>query len=377
MISRTENDGPASAGARRASARRAGARRGSVAENGVDDARTEVGAPSYLHLARLSDPRGLFEHALYDIPRQEHGYCVDDVARGLLVVIAEPDQTPLLGELTETYLRFVIAAIEPDGSAHNRMGLDGEWTDESSNGDWWGRAVWALGFAAASAPLPLTRRRALRAFTVAAAHRSPHLRAMSFAAIGAAEVLRVSPGLTAAAALIEEAAEMIPPGDLDWPWPERRLAYGNGSIAEALISGGQSLGDIAMVARGLELLVFLLRVETVSGHLSVTGSRGRGADETGRLYDQQPIEVAAIADACSRAFAVTGDAEWLAGVRMAWKWFTGDNDGGTPMYDAISGAGYDGLQRRGRNENRGAESTLAALSTYQRARAHGQIEVTR
>jgi len=39
------------------------------------------------------------------------------------------------------------------------------------------------------------------------------------------------------------------------------------------------------------------------------------------------------------------------------------------MYDPSDGAGYDGLERDGRNENCGAESTLAALSTLQDIRA--------
>ena len=58
----------------------------------------------------------------------------------------------------------------------------------------------------------------------------------------------------------------------------------------------------------------------------------------------------------------------------AWAWFEGDNDSATVMYDYATGAGFDGLERDGRNENRGAESTLAALSTYQQARRLGVLE---
>ena len=87
-------------------------------------------------------------------------------------------------------------------------------------------------------------------------------------------------------------------------------------------------------------------------------------------FDQQPIEIAAIADACARAFALTGDPQWHHGVRMAASWFLGDNDSGIVMVDE-AGGGYDGLEPRGRNENRGAESTLAALATFQRARELG------
>jgi hypothetical protein len=57
---------------------------------------------------------------------------------------------------------------------------------------------------------------------------------------------------------------------------------------------------------------------------------------------------------------------------MAWAWFRGDNDSEISMVDTETGAGFDGLEASGRNENRGAESTLAALSTWQQARRHLQ-----
>ena len=50
------------------------------------------------------------------------------------------------------YLDVVLAAIAPDGQCHNRLGLAGKWQDSPGLGDWWGRAVWALGVAAASGP---------------------------------------------------------------------------------------------------------------------------------------------------------------------------------------------------------------------------------
>jgi hypothetical protein len=85
------------------------------------------------------------------------------------------------------------------------------------------------------------------------------------------------------------------------------------------------------------------------------------------MFDQQPIEVAAMADACWRAHAVTGDPSWLRGVSAATAWFDGDNDIGLPMHDPESGGGFDGLQVDRVNLNQGAESTLAFISTMQRA----------
>ncbi len=37
------------------------------------------------------------------------------------------------------------------------------------------------------------------------------------------------------------------------------------------------------------------------------------------------------------------------------------------MIDPVSGGGHDGLEAGGRNENQGAESTLAMMSTLQQA----------
>jgi hypothetical protein len=280
--------------------------------------------------------------------------------------------------MTETYLAFVEASIARDGRAHNRMDLAGVWTDAPGTGDWWGRAVWALGVVAARSEHVTIRKRALKAFERAAKRDSNDLHAMAFAAIGAAEVLTVSPMLAPARRLIYRATAMIPDRrGAAWPWPEPRLRYSNGAIPEALIAGGSALGDREVLARGLDLLDFLLANETLDGRLSVTGNEGRSPGEESPQYDQQPIEVAAIAGACARAFDLTGDSRWVDGLRLAWEWFLGNNDSFTPMIDSVTGAGFDGLTPEGRNENRGAESTLSALRTFQHARRLLSAEMPR
>lgn len=332
-------------------------------------------APVFAHLRALTDEHGVFEHARFDAPRRDHGYCVDDVARALIVVVRESELSPQLAHLEDMYLSFVDRAVVADGTSHNRMSMSGAWTDQPGSGDWWGRALWALGTTAAHATTTAVRERALTAFSRAASARSLDLRAMAFAAVGAAEVLDKRPTDRHARALLHDAAAAIPvPADPQWPWPEPRLRYANAAIPEALLAAGAGLHQPALIEAGLRMLRFLLDIETVDGHLSITGVDGRGPAERGVVqFDQQPIEVAAIADACARAFAVTGDDSWRHPVGQAWAWFTGDNDVDTVMVDLDTGAGYDGLTPNGRNENRGAESTLAVLSTYQQARRLGVV----
>jgi hypothetical protein len=333
--------------------------------------------PVFHHLERLTDDRGLFEHALGAVPRREHGYCVDDAARGLVVVCREAEPGLAGRRLARCYLAFVLDALDHTGACHNRMAVNGRWRDKAAVGDWWGRALWGLGVAVTSGQTPGMRARALGGFRLAAQCRSPHLRAMAFAALGAAEVLRTRPEEIAARRLLADALAAIgEPTDDDsrWPWPEERLSYGNASIAEALIVAGDALADAPALDRGLGLLEFLLRIETRDGHLSVTPVGGRGREDAGPSYDQQPIEVAALADACASAFRITQQSSWLTGVRLAWDWFLGDNDSATPMFDPRTGGGYDGLERHGCNLNQGAESTLAMLATAQQARQLSELD---
>lgn len=330
----------------------------------------ETPEPSFRHLRRMSDDTGLFEHAHRAMPLREHGYCVDDVARGLLVVCREPDPDGKLTDLAETYLSFLAHAQGDDGSFHNRMGLDRVWHDEPGLGDWWGHSLWGLGTAAARGPEPWIRENALAYFDAGVLLRAPWTRSMAFAALGAAEVLAVRPDHAAARELLTDTVKMIggPRPDPVWPWPEPRLRYGNASVAEVLIAAGDLLRDPVLLEDGLQLLGWLLDSETNGGHLSLTPVGGWQVGEARPGFDQQPIEAAAMADACARAFDLTWDPRWAGGVRLSVEWFLGGNDAGVPLRDEQTGGGHDGLHPHSRNENQGAESTLALISTLQHGR---------
>jgi hypothetical protein len=324
--------------------------------------------PPFTHLRRLTDDGGMYEHARGTTPRREHGYCLDDVARALVVVSREPEAA--LDDLRRQYLSFVLAAQADDGRFRNRRGADLGWQDQPSVEDCWGRGLWGLGAAVSGHAEPHQGGSALTAFERGARWRSPHSRAMAFAALGAAEILSLMPEHRGARELIAAAATMIGrPGAGDgWPWPEPRLTYANAVLPEVLLAAGAALDTPSLVADGLRLLGWLLEVQTLDGHLSVVPAGGRGPADTVPGFDQQPIEVAALAGACCRALALTGDQRWADGIDLAVSWFLGTNDAGTPLYDPDSGGGCDGLEPRGRNENQGAESTLALVSTMQQAR---------
>ncbi|WP_375736520.1 glycosyltransferase [Polymorphospora lycopeni] len=326
--------------------------------------------PTFAHLSRLSDDTGLFEHARHAIVRREYGYCTDDVGRGLVVTSREPEPTEEVLRLAECYLAFLTHAQDAAGAFRNRLGHDRRWTDQPGLGDWWGRALWGLGTAAARSPAAWIREGALVAFSRGATRRSPAPHAMAFAGLGAAEVLRRHPAHAAAAALLADAATTIgtPETDPGWPWPQQRLTYANAALAEVVIAASQLRHDGPPLDDGLRMLNWLRDVQLRRGRLSVVPAAGWGRGVARLRHDQQPIEVAAFADACATAATITGDPGWEAGVRQAVGWFLGDNDIGTRMWDPDTGGGYDGLTPHGPNLNQGAESTLALISTLQHAR---------
>ncbi|MBO3748828.1 glycosyltransferase [Streptosporangiaceae bacterium NEAU-GS5] len=327
-------------------------------------------APSFAHLIRLTDDTGLFEHARHAVARRQHGYCTDDVARGLVVTSREPGPSSDVRRLAECYLAFLTHAQDSSGAFHNRLSYERRWTDRPGLGDWWGRAMWGLGTAAARSPDSWVRREAMFAFTRGAGQRSPHPRAMAFAGLGAAEVLRRDPGNASAAALLTDAAKAVgdPGGSPLWPWPQQRLTYANAALAEVAIAAGHLGGDADLLAAGLRMLTWLCDIQTTGGHMSLISVAGWERLDVRTRFDQQPIEAAALADACATAAAITDDPSWTARIRQVVAWFHGDNDADQAMWDPATGGGYDGLTEFGPSLNQGAESTLALISTMQHAR---------
>jgi hypothetical protein len=351
----------------------------------------------FAHLNSMTDSVGLFEHACLSAPRTEHGYCVDDVARGLIAVcrngagspgdhpddwgtggswVASPrhrsgsvDVPVDLRRLAGVYAHFLEQAQTPDGRVVNRRRTLGDLDGPAGVDDCWGRLLWAVGTAASRSRDKNLARWAVNRFEVSVGQRSPWPRAMAFAGLGAAEVLRVVPAHEAARSLLRDAAASIgPPGMRPgWPWPEPRLTYANAVLPDLLMAAGDCLHDDRLIDRGLGLLGWLLALQTRQDHLSFTPAGGLGPDEQGPGFDQQPVEAATLADACVRAHHLTGEGRWSDAVESAAAWFFGRNDVAVSLYDPQTGGCCDGLEFAGRNENQGAESTLALITTVQHA----------
>jgi len=327
-------------------------------------------APDATAVIRMSDSTGMLQHGILSVPDREHGYCIDDNARALMMMSHIPDLDPVVrDQWTTVYASFVQHAWNRDARRfRNFMAFDRRWCEDVGSEDSGGRGVWALGVTARDAPLEKHRRWAAAFFDriVDSLPETGSPRAQAFIILGAAAILDVQPAHARARALLEKFGRNLlslveRTRRPDWAWFEVMLAYDNARLPEALIVAGDRLGDAAMVEVGLDTLEWIVADQRApEGHFRAVGSESFGrAFEDPLPFDQQPLEAQATIDAAAAAWAVSGSAEWLAVADNAYRWFLGQNDLATPLATPLDGGCYDGLTPRGVNQNQGAESILA------------------
>ena len=335
----------------------------------------DVPYPVLTHLIAMTDSTGLFQHATHDIPNYTEGYCIDDNARGLLLVteLAEADGHDRgdLKRLADRYLAFVHHAYDAElGRFRNFMAYDRTWLESYGSEDSHGRALWALGSLAGQRTEDGAGALAWNLFSQAlpAARSFTSPRAWAFALLGLTGAMRRygdDPFLRVACALYTSRLDALlrETRSIDWVWFEDRLSYCNARLPQALMLGGWWLNQPEVVAAAAESLEWLAGIQTCQdGLFEPVGSDRvfiRGSLKP--RFDQQPVDVFASVSAYLDAGRLTGDRAWTVRADSAYRWFLGENHLGRPMFDPETGAGFDGLQRYGVNMNRGAESTLSFL----------------
>ena len=326
--------------------------------------------PGFAAIERLADATGIMQHSRHSVPDPDHGYCLDDNARALILMHRRSDLPDTIHDRwTAVFADFVARAWNPERKRfRNFMSYEGDWLEEAGSEDSSGRAIWSLGVTAAEARSIGLRNWALDLFTQAAGPmldvRSP--RAMAFCMLGATAVLRQDRANRKAAEIVEAfgvrlgrlAAAHGRPG---WTWFEPVLAYDNCRLPEALLRAGMVMGNEDFTALGLRTLDWIADKQTAAeGHFSSVGSTSFGREYSDPSpHDQQPLEAHGMVEACEAAFAAARDPLWIDRAEKAHGWFLGANDGGIQLGDPESGECYDGLTPTGPNLNRGAESVLA------------------
>ncbi len=338
--------------------------------------RVTLPAVNLSHVRTMTDSTGMLQHALWNVPRYEDGYCLDDNARALILVAAAEDAcvepAAAMRPLATRYLAFVRHAFdERRGRFRNFMSYERRWTEAQGSEDSHGRAVWALGTMVHRSTDPGRRALSVSLFhgSIPATTRFTSPRAWAYVLLGAEEYLQARPEDDAVRATRDALAERLyalfhATTRSDWPWFEDRLTYANARLAQALIAAGASMDRADMTEAGLVSLEWLDSVQrNGAGTFAPIGSGGffpRGG--TRAEFDQQPLEACGMVSACLEAYRVTGRTRWRDRARRAFDWFLGENQLACWLYDPATGGCRDGLHPTRANENQGAESTLSFLT---------------
>jgi len=335
-------------------------------------------SPNFRHLKRLTDDTGILQHAKYNIPNRDHGYCVDDNVRALLVVTLARKIWPDLDgldSLVSTYLSFLLHAYNGECSRfRNFMSYDRRWLESMGSEDSHGRAIWSLGVYSAEEPVSLESSLASELFakSLNGLEEISASRALAFSILGIDAYLASTHTLISSKVIFERIALILKQRHKsnatgDWPWLENEVTYDNGRISQALLLAGHRLKDQEMMSFGLDSLEWLMKIQTSNKqkYFQPIGCNGwfpKGGSIA--LFDQQPLEATAMIDACFCAFDLTKDPKWYSYSKTCLQWFLGENSLQCSVYDPVSGGCKDGIRPNEINQNQGAESTLCWLLGY-------------
>jgi glycosyltransferase involved in cell wall biosynthesis len=331
-------------------------------------------APAIAAVVALCDTTGILQHSIGIVPDRAHGYCLDDNARALMLMnVSEGVDAAERTRWRQVYASFVQHAWNPDAKGfRNFMRFDRSWCEDIGSEDSNGRALWALGQTVEKADERSLRFWAKGLYDTVLPHYDPQgsPRAVAFAMLGAAALLRQIPDHGASREFLQRGADFLhrlldASRRPDWAWFEAMLGYDNPRLSQALLEAGLALKNDSFVDAGLDSLRWIASRQIAGhGHFRPIGSDTFGHAHTSLPYDQQPLEAQAAIEAASAAWQASGDPVWQHHGLAAWRWFFGANDRGVALANLATGRCRDGINPRGANENCGAESILAFQLSY-------------
>jgi len=329
---------------------------------------------SLRHIKLLTDDTGIFQHAKYGIPNLKEGYCIDDNARALLLVLMaykqKKDKTAL--ELCPTYLSYINYMQNSDGSFRNLMNFKREYLDERGSEDSFGRTIWALGYLLKNPPNDSSYQNGKDVFFKA----FPNFKNLKFTRSIAYTILGISHYLYGAP-FDEEAIHVLKiltnklidkykkNSTDDWKWFETTLTYDNAIIPLSLLHSYNILKEKKIRKIAFKSLEFLSDITMKNGYLSIIGNeKWYIKDGEKSLFAQQPIDAAAMVLMFHQAYLITKEKKYLDKLNISFMWFLGENDLRISIYDFQTGGCCDGLEKYGVNRNQGAESSIVYLISY-------------
>lgn len=329
---------------------------------------------SLTHINRLTDDTGIIQHAKFGIPNLKEGYCLDDNARALLMVLMAYRQMKDMRalELSPIYLSYIHYMQNPDGTFRNFLSFSRNFLDEVGSEDSFGRTIWALGYLLGNAPNDAYYQTGRLVFFDAAPNfeKLKSIRGIANTMIGISYYLKSNPSDDSMTERLRNMAFTLVKHyqeneSEDWRWFESLLAYDNGILPLALLHSAEILNDERISKIAFLSMDFLTCHTLKENYLSIIGNEKWYKKKGERsVFAQQPIDAMAMVLMYHQAFHLSQDKDYLSKLYTSFLWFLGENDLRMSLYDFETKGCCDGFESYGVNRNQGAESSLAYLVSH-------------
>jgi len=326
------------------------------------------------HIKRLTDDTGIIQHAKFGIPNLKEGYCLDDNARALLMVLMtyrqKKDKVAL--NLAPIYLSYIHYMQNKDGTFRNFLSFSRNFLDEIGSEDSFGRTIWALGYLLNNPPNDAYYQAGKLVFFNAVPNfeKLCSIRSIAYTMMGVSYYLKSNPNDDFMKDLLGKLSDKLMTHYFEnssdnWKWFEALLAYDNAILPLALLHTAEILKNDKITTIALETTNFLTELMLKGGYLSIIGNeKWYKKDGERSLFAQQPVDALAMVLMYNQAFHLTKDREFLNKLFTSFMWFLGENDIRMNLFDFETKGCCDGIESNGVNRNQGAESSLAYLISH-------------
>lgn len=329
------------------------------------------------YLTHLTDAVGVIQHTHQIIPDRKFGYSTDDNARALIVVsqLYKQHKTDDILKLIKLYVVFLKFAQEPNGKFHTFLNFNRSWDDTTDVTDPYGKAMWALGFNLyLNDNIPFAQSiHSLFVMNLKQIDNIRDLRTAAYTMLGLYYYILTYETKTDAAVQASEYLKKLADFLINayekshttsWDWFEATVTYDNFRLPQALfaayiITGNEKYKKVANLTL---LFITNCNYDKQKRYFDFIGQDGwyvKG--EKKAEYDQQPLEAAAAVDAYVFAVEALHKKNYLSQALLAFEWFFGNNRNHRYIYDENTKGVFDGLTKRGVNQNEGAESIVCFL----------------
>lgn len=320
-------------------------------------------------------PHGLYQHADETTPILSEGYCTDDNARAVqLLVHLKTLLPPKQQEETERLLaicwQYLLDAETNPGTYINFRSANGQWLPrQPESQDMYARLVRSLTEVLVNDTNQHRRLKAKRMLTALKPKienfKAP--RAWAETLIALANLSQTDTAPLPTKTLISQGYEHLATqwqknSSLKWPWFESTMTYSNTLFTHALLSIAPSMANSNLPTILKHSTHFLIQSTIVNNVFMPIGSKGwYPRHGTISRENQQPIEAGQMFDFLLTYNEVFPEELAPATIAAPYLWFFGLNSSHTALADPVIGASFDGLFSSGPNRHKGAESMLAYL----------------